>query len=215
MIAFWEKQHDKLIAALLQHLELVAVTLFFSLLIASVLTLAAVYNRKLGEVLIQVFSVLYSVPSMALFALLIPVTGLGTTTAVIVLTGYNQYLLLRNFIEGLLGVDSAVVEAAQGLGMSRMQILVKIRLPLAQSALFTGIQLAVISTISIATIAAMVNAGGLGTILFDGLRTLNVYKIVWGSLLCAGLALCMNGIFALAQAYSVRRIWNKGSQHKA
>lgn len=209
MIAFWEKQHDKLLTALLQHLQLVGITLLFSLLIASILTIVAIYNRKLGEVLIQIFSVLYSIPSMALFALLIPITGLGTTTAIIVLTGYNQYLLLRNFIEGLFGVDSGVIEAATGLGMSKMQIFLKIRLPLAQSALFTGIQLAVISTISIATIAAMVNAGGLGSILFDGLRTLNVYKIIWGSLLSAGLALCMNGIFLLIERYSSHRIWNK------
>lgn len=209
MIAFWEKQHDKLLTALLQHLQLVGITLLFSLLIASILTIISIYNRKLGEVLIQIFSVLYSIPSMALFALLIPITGLGTTTAIIVLTGYNQYLLLRNFIEGLFGVDSGVIEAATGLGMSKMQIFLKIRLPLAQSALFTGIQLAVISTISIATIAAMVNAGGLGSILFDGLRTLNVYKIIWGSLLSAGLALCMNGIFLLIERYSSHRIWNK------
>ena len=149
----------------------------------------------MGEILIQIFCVLYSIPSLALFALLMPVTGLGLTTAVIVLTMYNQYLLLRNFIAGLYGVDPAVTEAAVGLGMSTMQVLVKIRIPLAKKALFTGIQLAVVSTIGIATIAAMINAGGLGTILFDGLRTLNVNKIIWGSILSAGLALGINGGF--------------------
>lgn len=206
MIAFLEKQHDKLLAALWQHLQLVGITLLFSLVIAAALTLLALYSRKVGEGLIQLFSVLYSIPSMALFAFFIPITGLGTTTAILVLTGYNQYLLLRNFIEGLYGVDAAVVEAAQGLGMNTLQLLVKIRLPLAQNALFTGIQLAVVSTISIATIAAMINAGGLGTVLFDGLRTLNIYKIVWGSLLCAGLALLVNGIFTLVERHTTRRI---------
>lgn len=195
MTAYLGKHYDDLLEALLQHLELVAVTLVFSLLIAAILTVLAVYSRKAGEVMIHVFSVLYSVPSLALFALLIPVTGLGTTTAEIVLVAYNQYLLLRNFISGLYQVDPAVIEAAEGMGMRRMQVLWKVRLPLSKKAFFTGIQLSVISTIGIATIAAMINAGGLGKILFDGLRTMNIYKIIAGSILSAGLALVINGAF--------------------
>lgn len=195
MLEYLIRHYDDLLEALLEHLQIVAVTLVFSLLLAAVLTVVSVYWRKLGEVLIQIFSVLYSVPSLALFALLIPVTGLGMTTTVIVLTVYNQYLLLRNFLAGLFGIEPAVAEAAEGMGMSTMQVLMQIRIPLAKRAMFTGIQLAVVSTISIATIAAMINAGGLGTILFDGLRTLNVNKIVWGSILSAGLALGINGCF--------------------
>ncbi|MBU3874588.1 ABC transporter permease [Faecalicatena sp. AGMB00832] len=195
MTAYLAKHYDDLLEALAEHIELVAVTLFFSLLIAAVLTVLAVYSRKAGEYMIHIFSVLYSVPSLALFALLIPVTGLGTTTAEIVLVAYNQYLLLRNFISGLYQVDPAVVEAAEGMGMRRFQVLWKVRLPLAKKAFFTGIQLAVISTIGIATIAAMINAGGLGKVLFDGLRTMNIYKIIAGSVLSAGLALMINGAF--------------------
>lgn len=195
MMKYLSRHYDDLLEALLEHLELVVVTLVFSLLMAAVLTVAAVYSRRAGEYMIQAFSVLYSVPSLALFALLIPVTGLGKTTAEIVLIAYNQYLLLRNFISGLYQVDPAVIEAAEGMGMRRLQVLWKVRLPLSKKAFFTGIQLAVVSTIGIATIAAMINAGGLGTILFDGLRTLNIYKIIAGSVLSAGLALVINGVF--------------------
>lgn len=197
MIEFWVSQQDKLTEALLEHLELVTITMLCSLVIAACFTVLSIYVRKLGEILIQLFSLLYSIPSLAIFALLIPVTGLGATTAILVLTVYNQYLLLRNFMAGLYGVDPAVIEAAAGMGMNRMQILLRVRLPLSYRALITGIQLAVVSTVSIATIAAMINAGGLGTILFDGLRTLNLYKIAWGSILSAGLALVLNGIFQL------------------
>lgn len=195
MISYLYKHYDDLLTALLEHLHLVGVTLVFSLLIAAVLTILAMYSRRAGEYMIHGFSVLYSVPSLALFALLIPVTGLGTTTAEIVLVAYNQYLLLRNFITGLYQVDPSVIEAAEGMGMRRLQVLWKIRLPLSKKAFFTGVQLAVVSTIGIATIAAMINAGGLGTILFDGLRTLNIYKIIAGSVLSAGLALVINGVF--------------------
>lgn len=172
---------------------------FLALLTAAVIGIPLGYmcvkNQRWNRLITGGFQVLRIIPSLALFALLIPVTGLGMPTAVIVLTVYNQYLLLRNFVAGLFCVDPAVTEAAEGLGMSRMQVLVRIRIPLAKKALFTGIQLSIVSTIGIATIAAMINAGGLGTILFDGLRTLNVNKIVCGSVLSAGLALGINGCF--------------------
>lgn len=199
MTAYLYKHYDDLLEALMEHLVLVVITLFFSLLLAAVLTIAAVYSRRAGEIMISVFSVLYSVPSLALFALLIPMTGLGKTTAEIVLVAYNQYLLLRNFISGLYQVDPGIIEAAEGMGMRRLQVLFKVRLPLSKKAFFTGIQLAVVSTIGIATIAAMINAGGLGTILFDGLRTMNLYKIIAGSVLSAGLALLINGAFKLIE----------------
>jgi len=195
MIEYLMKHYDKLGAALVQHLQIVFITLLFSLALASVFVLWAVYFPKVGDLLIQLFSLIYSIPSLALFALLIPLTGLGRATAIIVLVVYNQYLLLRNFITGIREVDEAVVEAAVGLGMNRMQQLQKIQLPLARKMFLTGIQLAVVSTVGIATIAALINAGGLGTILFDGLRTMNIYKIVWGSGISAGLAIGINGLF--------------------
>lgn len=199
MIQYLSRSYDILLIALFEHIKLTVMTLLFSLLLAAMLTVSAIYAKRFGEVLIHGFSVLYSVPSLALFALLIPFTGLGEKTAVIVLVAYNQYLLLRNFIFGLNEVDPAVVEAAEGMGMRPMQVLVKIRMPLGRKALFTGVQLAVVSTIGIVSIAAMINAGGLGTILFDGLRTMNVYKIVAGSALSAGLALGMNTLLKVAE----------------
>lgn len=192
MITYLVKYHDKLLNALVQHITIVLITLVFSVVLASVLTILAVYFQWLSRILIGFFSMIYSIPSLALFAILIPVTGLGRNTAIIVLVMYNQYLLLRNFIDGLNQVDGSVIEAATGMGMSRMQILVKVRIPLSLRPLFTGIHLAVVSTIGIATIAATINAGGLGSILLDGLRTLNVNKILWGSILSAGLAIAVN-----------------------
>lgn len=194
MIEYAINYWDKLGKALLQHLEMVVITLIISLLLASILTILAMYSKVLSKILIYVFSVIYSVPSLALFAMLIPVTGLGKVTAITILVVYNQYILLRNFIAGLNEVEPAILEAATGMGMSSMQILFRVRLPLSKKALFTGVRLAVVSTIGIATIAASINAGGLGSILFEGLRTMNVYKIVWGSILAAGLAIGVNTI---------------------
>ena len=194
MIELLKKHPEKIYRPLLEHIQLVLIVLVISVLIAAVLTVLCVKFPALSNGLLQLFSVIYSIPSLALFALLIPVTGLGRTTAVTVLVAYNQYLLLRNFLTGLNEVDPAVREAARGIGMTDMQVLVKVQIPLAKKALFAGIRLAVVSTVGIGTIAASINAGGLGTLLFDGLRTMNIAKILWGSLLSAALAISLNSI---------------------
>lgn len=196
MIQYAVNSWDRLSLALWEHLEMLVITLLISLVIASCLTLAAMFSRPLANFLIYLFSVIYSVPSLALFVMLIPLTGLGKTTAITVLVVYTQYILLRNFISGLNGVDPAIVEAATGMGMTRLEILLKIRLPLAKRAIFTGIRLAAVSTIGIATIAAFINAGGLGRILYEGLQTMNVNKIAWGSILSAGLAIVVNAVLS-------------------
>ena len=204
MIDFLLSHPEKVITPLLEHISLTAITLAFSVLLASALTVLAVVMPVIGNMLTAVFSVVYSIPSLALFALMIPLTGLGRTTAVIVLCAYNQYLLLGNFLTGLSEVDPGVREAAKGIGMTTMQELFLVQIPLARKALFAGIRLAMVSTIGIGTIAAAINAGGLGTLLFDGLRTMNTAKILWGSLLSAVLAVSANGLLKLAEK-GVRR----------
>ena len=114
-----------------------------------------------------------------------------------VLVAYNRYLLLRNFLAGLEGVEPGIVEAAIGMGMSKWQMMLEVRVPLAMPAILSGVRLAIISTTGIATIAAAVHAGGLGNILFSGLRSMNIYKIAWGTMLCLVIALGVDGLFGL------------------
>ena len=199
MIDYLSRHPERIWVPFVQHIQILLIVLVLSVALASVLTILSMQWKGLGQVLNHLFSVIYSIPSLALFAILIPVTGLGMKTAVIVLAAYNQYLLLRNFLTGLNEVDPAVTEAARGMGMTEMQTLFRVRVPLAKRALFAGVRLAVVSTIGIGTIAASINAGGLGTLLFDGLRTMNTAKILWGSLLSAGLAIAMNGLLKLAE----------------
>lgn len=206
MINYFVKYHDKLMVALLEHLQLVLVSLLFSLIFAVILTMLCIYFNILTKIMISITSMIYSVPSLAMFAILIPLTGLGKNTAIIVLVIYNQYLLLSNFLTGLHEVDKGVIEAATGMGMKKSQTLILVQIPLAKKALFTGVRLALVSTIGIATIAASINAGGLGTILFDGLRTMNTNKIIWGSILAAGLAIFANGTLT-----QIEKIINKKS----
>ena len=146
MIEFLRTHPGKIWIPFVTHVKLVLITLCISVLIAAVLRVVCVKWKRSGDAVLNLFSVIYSIPSLALFALLIPVTGLGTTSAVIVLTFYNQYLLLRNFLTGIREVDPSVTEAARGIGMSDMQVLWKVQVPLAKKAMFAGVRLAVVST---------------------------------------------------------------------
>lgn len=192
MISYALKHPEKLGQALLEHVEMLIIIMLISIIIAFLLTMLSMYSRSFAKSIIYLFSIIYSIPSLALFAILIPITGLGETTAIIVLVIYNQYILLRNFIAGLQEIDPSIIEAAKGLGMTHLQILFLVRFPLSVKSILTGIRLATVITISMATVAAFINAGGLGTILFDGLRTMNIYKIWWGTILSAGLAIISN-----------------------
>lgn len=202
---YWASHADDFGEALLEHFALVGMVLLWSLALAAVLTLAVMRSRRAEHISVQLLSAVYSIPSLALFSLLIPVTGLGTTTAVLVMVAYNQYLLLRNVLEGLDGIDPDIVEAAVGMGMSPWQVLYRVKLPLAAPMILAGIRLAAISTIGIATIAATINAGGLGIILFSGLRTMNQYKIVGGTLLCALVAVVADRLLKLVERVIVKR----------
>lgn len=181
---------------------MVGITLVVSILIALVFTLLLMDRPPISRFVIQVCNVIYSIPSLALFAILIPLTGLGSRTAIVVLVIYNQYILIRSFTEGLSMINPSVLEAAVGMGMDRRQIFFGVRLPLALDSFVAGIQVAIISTIGIATIGATIGAGGLGSILFDGMRTQNNVKILWGTILSVLLVLAANGILN----YAVKRI---------
>ncbi len=211
MFTYFAKYHDKLFSALAEHLILVGVTLLISVILAFVITVVIIRFEVLSNVILQLFGVVYSIPSLALFSLLIPVMGIGRKTAIFVLVLYNQFLLLRNNIAGLRGVDGAVLEAAKGMGMSGWQRLYKVELPLALPVIMAGVHLAVISTIGIATIAATINAGGLGRILFDGLRTMNSYKILWGTIFSAGIAWAADILLRLLEKILYKKA---GYQHE-
>lgn len=195
MIDYLLKYPDKLLKAFVGHIEIVLITLVVSIALAALLTILTAYSKIASKLLINIFAMVYSIPSLALFAILVPLTGLGKVTAIIVLVLYNQYILLRNTIDGLNNVDASIIEAATGMGMSKNQILFQVKLPLVTKPIFAGIHLAVVSTIGIATIAASINAGGIGSVLLDGLRTVNTAKILWGTLMSAGLAIVVNGVF--------------------
>jgi osmoprotectant transport system permease protein len=201
---------DRLTDALIQHLQIVGLTLIISIALALVVTLVIIRVGRLSAIVVRLLGGVYAIPSLALFSLLIPLTGIGDTTAIIVLVAYNQFLLIRNFIAGLDGVDAGVIEAAVGCGMSRARLLLTVRLPLAFPVMLAGVHLSVISTIGIATIAAAIGAGGIGKLLFEGMRTHNTAKILWGTALAGGLAIIANFLLVFLEKIAAKRLRYNG-----
>jgi osmoprotectant transport system permease protein len=211
MINYWNDYHTRLIEAMFTHLQLVTISLLIALAIAIGLIFLFVNRPNELKSLTYFFSALYAVPSYAFFALLIPISGLGTTTAIIVLTLYSEYILLRTFSTGIKQIDSMIVESAVAMGMTNQQVFIKIQLPLAAKSIFSGIRLALTAIIGIATIAATINAGGLGTVLFDGLRTQSLIKISWGTLLTLILCICCNFALQVIEKFCLK-IWGLEEQ---
>lgn len=192
MIDYVMASRDKLLEAFIEHLKLSLITFGIAILLAVCLSLLVLYHPKGNKVLIYSLSLLYAVPSFAFFTILIPLTGLGQLTAIIVLVSYAQYILVRSFLISLYEVPNMFVEVAEGLGMTRWQILWKVQLPLGQKGIFAGLRLTSSAIIAMSTIASIIHAGGLGDILFEGLRTTNRYELLWGILLTVILSVIFN-----------------------
>ena len=185
----WLATHPAELAALLgQHLSMVGVALAIALLIAVPLGYLAARRPRAAPPIFGVLGTIYTIPSLALLALLVPVLGLGFWTAVVALAAYAQMILVRNTAEGFRSVPPAMLEAAAGLGMTRIQQLWRVELPLALPVLVGGVRIATVSLIAIASVAAWINAGGLGVLFFDGIHRNDVQKIVAGSVASAALA---------------------------
>jgi osmoprotectant transport system permease protein len=182
----------EVLALLWQHLRLVLEVIGVSLLVGVPLGVLLVRQRWLQGPVMGVLGIIYTIPSLSLFVLLIPIFGLGTTPAVIALVAYAQLMLVRNWVTGLKGIDPAVIEAARGMGMSGWERFWQVELPLALPLLLAGVRLAALSSIGIGTIAAYINAGGLGMLLFQGVTTANYSKIFAGSLAVSVLAIGVN-----------------------
>jgi osmoprotectant transport system permease protein len=185
--------------ALVEHIKLtlIAVAVGFAIsLVAALLT----HRYRLLERPFGAFSaIVYTIPSLALFQLLVPVTGLTVTTVEVALVGYTLLILYRNILEGLRGVPPDVLEAARGMGLTRAQTLWRVELPLAVPAMFAGLRVAIVSTIALATVAALVIPEGLGHPIFLALREYFKTEILVAGGLAVALALVADGLLVLAQ----------------
>lgn len=160
----WAKENiDRYGTPTVQHLEIVVISVLVGFAIAFALALVAHRTRWLQPPLLTATGVLYTIPSIAFFFLLLPVTGFGRDTAIIVLSAYTLQIIYRNTMLGLNNVPAAAKDAARGMGFTERQVLWKVELPLAVPEIIAGLRVATASTIAIATLVVLISAGGLGT----------------------------------------------------
>jgi osmoprotectant transport system permease protein len=181
-------------ALTLQHLSLCVSAILIALVFAVPLGVLAARRPKLSTPLLSVLGAIYTIPSQAFLAMLIPSLGIGRKPAIVVLAAYAQIFLVRNIVTGLRGVDAATLEAANGLGMTRWQQFARVRWPLALPVIIAGLRTASVTTISLATIAAWIGAGGLGTLLFEGITRDDPDRILAGAIAITALALLTDAL---------------------
>lgn len=198
--------------ALIQHIELTAIAVGVGMLIAFVAAIIA-YEWNWFETPFSLFSAfLYTIPSIALFELLVQVTGINRFTAEIGLVGYTLLILFRNMLTGLRGIPPSALEAAQAMGLTPTQTLFRVEIPLAMPAIMAGVRIATVTTISLTTVAAYIGAGGLGAPIFDAIQTGFKTEFLATGIIVVLLAIVADGLLVLVQRaltpWSRRRLQN-------
>jgi osmoprotectant transport system permease protein len=188
---------DTILRYLTEHVRLTVGAVVLGALIALPLALVARRSRYLAGPVLAASTIVYTIPSLAMFAFIFPFTGLSAVTVLIGLVAYSLVILVRNFLTGLLGVPDDVREAARGMGYGPVRLFWQIELPLALPAFMAGLRMAAVSTVALTTVGVLVGHGGLGQLIFGGFNA-NFYRaeIVTGAVGCVLLALVADLLLA-------------------
>jgi osmoprotectant transport system permease protein len=204
----WVGNHtDDVWAAFTEHLTLTAIAVAIGFGLAMVMALVSIRWRWSYGVLAGICGVVYAIPSLALFGLLVPALGLGLATAEIALVGYTLLILLRNIVAGLDGVSPAVREAADGMGYESWRRQARVDLPLAAPAILAGLRIATVTTVGLVTVTALVGEGGFGSLINDGLSRSFSTPIIVGTVLSVALAVALDLAFVVFEWAVVP--WNR------
>lgn len=199
-----ERKSD-LLQALIEHIELSFIALFFAVLIGLPLSIYLTRHRKIAEPIINITAVMQTIPSLALLGLMIPLFGIGKFPAIVALVAYALLPIMRNTYTGIDGVDASLVEAANGMGMSPLKRLTKIELPLALPVIMAGIRTAMVLIVGTTTLAALIGAGGLGDLILLGIDRNNGSLILLGAIPAALLAIIFDYVLRKISQLSYKK----------
>lgn len=190
---------DFFIGLCMQHLGISLVSIIAAIFIGGLVGIYISESARASRVILPVINFLYTIPSISMLGFLIPLSGIGNTTAVIALILYALLPMVRSTYTGITNVDAGIIQAAEGMGSTRIQILWKIKLPLALPVIMSGIRNMTVMTLALAGIASFIGAGGLGVAIYRGITTNNAAMTVTGSLLIAVLALVSDFLLGMAE----------------
>lgn len=186
---------DQIISLCIEHIELTAIALIIAIIIGVPIGILISYKKKLNKPILGVTSVTQAIPSMALLGFMIPFLGIGTAPAIVVVVLYSLLPIIKNTYTGITNISPATIEAATGIGLTRAQILTKIQIPQALPIIMAGVRISSVSAVGLMTMAAFIGGGGLGYLIFSGIRTVNNYQILAGAIPACILALLVDYFF--------------------
>lgn len=187
-----QSRWDFFLGLLVEHIQISLLSIVIAMVIGLAIGILISEYQKSSKVVIGIVNFIYTIPSISLLGFLIPLSGVGDTTAVIALTVYALLPMVRNTHTGLTNVSPLLLEAATGMGSTKMQTLIKVKLPLAMPVIISGIRSMAVMTIALAGIASFIGAGGLGVAIYRGITTNNKAMTLVGSLLIAVLAIAVD-----------------------
>ncbi len=204
-MTWFARNWEQVLFALYEHVLISLAALAIAAVISLALGIWAARRPRVFAATLAVTGALYTVPTLAFLALLIPLVGLGKTNVIIAMVAFSLVIMTRNVATGIRDVPADIVEAAKGMGMSARQVLARVELPLALPVIVAGLRVATVTVISVTTVGAYVNAGGLGTLIFNGIASDHAPKIWTGALTACALAVAAD----LALAHVERALKNR------
>lgn len=190
---------DDIFEATMQHMKLSFAAVLLACLVGIPLGFILVNSKYMSNIVLNIANVIQTIPSLAMFALVMPFMGIGTKPAIFALFLYALLPIIKNTYIGINNVDPAIKQAALGMGMSKNQIMFQIEVPLSISVIMGGVRIATVTCIGVTTIATLIAAGGLGDFIYRGLSTFNIPMILTGAIFSALLALSMDFLLGMLE----------------
>ena len=205
MIEFITENHKEVVTSILRHIQLVGISILISMIISIPLGIFLSRHRKVAGTVLAIAGTIQTIPGLVMLGFALIFFGIGMRPALIVLTLYAILPILRNTYTGITEVDKSFIEAARGIGMTSLQTLFKVELPIALPIIISGVRLSTVYIVSWATLAGLIGAGGLGDLIWTGLATYNTNYILSGAIPSAILAFLFSGLNSLLQRALVPR----------
>lgn len=201
---FFINRWSSILGLTLEHFQVIFVAMLISIAIGVLVGILITHNEKAAQVVLNVAGILMTIPSLALFAFMIPILGIGKAPAIAGLVLYTQLPIIRNVYAGIVNINPAIIEAAKGMGLTSRKIMFKIKLPLAFPVIMAGIRTAVVMGIGIGAIAAYIGAGGLGEYIFQGIGRTNDKMILIGGIMISIITVAVDKLLnSIQKRYEV------------
>ena len=190
---------SEIIQLLIEHIELTFLSVMIAIVIGVPIGILISYVKKLGKPIIAISNIMQAIPSMALLGFMIPFLGIGTIPAIIMVVLYSLLPIIKNTYIGLENINAEVIEAAEGIGLTKWQILTKVQIPLALPVIMGGVRISAVSAVGLMTLAAFCGAGGLGYLVYAGIRSINNMQILAGAIPACLLALFIDYLLGIVE----------------